>query len=113
MAQEGLYSTPHITHGQQQQYSQPQQYNQPQQYGQPQPVHSQFNPPSEILPPVQSARIAEPEKPKRPIPEEHVHLQTVLEEVKTQCYNNAKNPVMMNDLFYMYIVFYLILFSFF
>lgn len=87
MAQEGVYSNPQIPYGQQ-----PPPIQQ-QQYGQPQNIPSQFNPPAENIQPVQSARIAEPEKPKRPIPEEHIHLKTVLEEVREQCYNNAKNPV--------------------
>jgi len=39
------------------------------------------------------ARVAEPEKPKAPIPEQHVHLKTILDELKNQCYENAKNPV--------------------
>ncbi|XP_046610174.1 protein transport protein Sec31A [Neodiprion virginianus] len=80
IAQESAYSNSHLPYGQQQQY------------GPPQHIPSQFNPPVESLQPVQSARIAEPEKPKPPIPEEHVHLKTVLDEVRTQCYNNAKNP---------------------
>lgn len=47
----------------------------------------------EPLQPVMPARVAEPEKPKAPIPEQHVHLKTILDELKNQCYENAKNPV--------------------
>lgn len=35
----------------------------------------------------------EPPKQKAPIPEEYVYLQTVLNELKTQCSNTATNPV--------------------
>lgn len=39
-------------------------------------------------------RIASPEpKAKAPIPEEYVYLQTVFNELKTQCINTATNPV--------------------
>lgn len=47
----------------------------------------------EPLQPAMPARIIEPEKPKAPIPEQHVHLKTILDELKNQCYENAKNPV--------------------
>lgn len=50
-------------------------------------------PPVEPLQPAVPAKVVEPEKPKAPIPEQHVHLKTVLEELKNQCYENAKNPV--------------------
>lgn len=42
-----------------------------------------------------AARIASPEPPKAkaPIPEEYVYLQTVFNELKTQCINTATNPV--------------------
>lgn len=42
-----------------------------------------------------TARIASPEPPKAkaPIPEEYVYLQTVFNELKTQCSNTATNPV--------------------
>lgn len=45
--------------------------------------------------PAPTARIASPEPPKvkAPIPEEYVYLQTVLNELKTQCSNTATNPV--------------------
>lgn len=39
------------------------------------------------------ARTSEPEKPKLPIPEQHVHLKTVFDELKKQCFENAKNLV--------------------
>lgn len=39
------------------------------------------------------ARMVEPEKPKAPIPEQHVHLKTILDELRDQCYEHAKNPV--------------------
>lgn len=45
--------------------------------------------PAQTIPP---ARIAEPEKPKAPIPEEHLHLKTVLDELQSHCLENAKNP---------------------
>lgn len=32
-------------------------------------------------------------KPKPPLPEQHVHLQTVLEELRNQCYCKTNNPV--------------------
>ncbi|XP_011302454.1 protein transport protein Sec31A [Fopius arisanus] len=43
-------------------------------------------------PPVQAAKAAEPEIPKAPIPEEHLHLKTVLDELRIHCYESAKNP---------------------
>ena len=55
-----------------------------------------FEPQQQHQPPVQQARIAEPEKPKAPIPEQHVHLKTVLDELRHQCYETAKNPVRKN-----------------
>ncbi|XP_012535073.2 protein transport protein Sec31A isoform X2 [Monomorium pharaonis] len=51
-----------------------------------------LNKPIEPLQPVMPAKVAEPEKPKAPIPEQHVHLKTILDELKNQCYENAKNP---------------------
>ncbi|KAL6264790.1 hypothetical protein P5V15_004887 [Pogonomyrmex californicus] len=38
------------------------------------------------------AKAVETEKPKAPIPEQHMHLKTILDELKNQCYENAKNP---------------------
>lgn len=52
-----------------------------------------LNKPVEPLQPAMPARVAEPEKPKAPIPEQHLHLKTILDELKNQCYENAKNPV--------------------
>ncbi|XP_024873315.1 protein transport protein Sec31A isoform X1 [Temnothorax curvispinosus] len=51
-----------------------------------------FNKPIEPLQPAMPARVAEPEKPKAPIPEQHIHLKTILDELKNQCYETAKNP---------------------
>lgn len=56
------------------------------------PAAAPFNKPMEPQP-VMPARIAEPEKPKAPIPEQHVHLKTILDELKNQCYESAKSPV--------------------
>lgn len=47
----------------------------------------------EPVQPAAMARAPEPEKPKPPIPEQHVHLKTVFDELKNQCFENAKNPV--------------------
>lgn len=41
----------------------------------------------------------EPPKQKPPLPEEFIYLQTVLEELKTQCINAAGNPVSSNVYF--------------
>jgi hypothetical protein len=65
----------------------------------------QFNRPPETLQPVQSAQIIrapEPEKPKAPIPQENIQLQTTFNELKDQCFENAKNPVC-SSLFYYHI----------
>lgn len=43
--------------------------------------------------PPQKTPTPEPPKPKAPIPEEHIYLQTVLNELRTQCVNAAANPV--------------------
>ncbi|XP_011708304.1 PREDICTED: protein transport protein Sec31A isoform X1 [Wasmannia auropunctata] len=51
-----------------------------------------LNKPIEPMQPAMPARVAEPEKPKAPIPEQHLHLKTILDELKNQCYENAKNP---------------------
>ncbi|XP_031840951.2 COPII coat complex component secretory 31 isoform X1 [Nomia melanderi] len=67
-------------------------YN-PQQYNQNIPnMNAQFAKPVEPLQPATIARAPEPEKPKAPIPEQHMHLKTVFDELKNQCYENAKNP---------------------
>ncbi|XP_067212068.1 protein transport protein Sec31A isoform X2 [Linepithema humile] len=63
------------------------------QYGQSMPsIASPIKPPVEPLQPAMPAKVVEHEKPKAPIPEQHVHLKTVLDELKNQCYENAKNP---------------------
>lgn len=66
------------------------------QYGQGMPNTAPVNKPVEPLlqpaMPVASAKVVEPEKPKAPIPEQHIHLKTILDELKNQCYENAKNP---------------------
>ncbi|XP_034188166.2 COPII coat complex component secretory 31 isoform X1 [Osmia lignaria lignaria] len=70
-------------------------YN-PQQYTQNiqnvQNIGAQFAKPMEPVQPAAMARAPEPEKPKPPIPEQHVHLKTVFDELKNQCFENAKNP---------------------
>ncbi|XP_017886160.1 protein transport protein Sec31A isoform X2 [Ceratina calcarata] len=67
-------------------------YN-PQQYSQNIPnMASQFARPMESFQPAEVARAAEPEKPKAPIPEQHMHLKTVFDELKNQCFESAKNP---------------------
>lgn len=58
-------------------------------HAQMQPQQSQSPQPS-VQSPVQEIR----EKP--PLPEEYIYLQTVLEELKTQCINRATNPVSSN-----------------
>ncbi|XP_049803426.1 protein transport protein Sec31A isoform X2 [Schistocerca nitens] len=42
--------------------------------------------------PVVTAKAVEPPKPKGPIPEEHMYLQTVFDELRNRCYNTATNP---------------------
>lgn len=59
-------------------------------------ISNQFNKPVDIGQPIAVAKAIEPEKPKLPIPEEHVHLKTVLDELKIRCFENAKNPVNIN-----------------
>ncbi|KAG8042554.1 hypothetical protein G9C98_005188 [Cotesia typhae] len=78
-------------------------YNYNQGYGQNMMNESQYKP-FEPLKPVQQqqqqqhapevAREVVPEKPKAPIPEQHVHLKTILDELRIQCYDTAKNPAM-------------------
>lgn len=66
------------------------------QYGQNVPGAPQFNKPMELVTPLQPAmpaRIVEPEKPKAPIPERHMHLKTILDELRNQCYESTKSPV--------------------
>ncbi|XP_047345278.1 protein transport protein Sec31A isoform X1 [Vespa velutina] len=55
-------------------------------------VGTQFNKPVDIAQAIAVAKVIESEKPKLPIPEEHVHLKTVLDELKMLCFDNAKNP---------------------
>lgn len=57
-----------------------------QQQQQPQPQQTMSPPPI----------VQEPPKQKLPLPEEFIYLQTVLEELKTQCINAAGNPVSIN-----------------
>ncbi|KAI5748666.1 hypothetical protein M8J76_001088 [Diaphorina citri] len=45
------------------------------------------------LPPLQLAREALPLPTKRPLPEEHMHIQTVCDELRQRVYNTATNPV--------------------
>ncbi|XP_012288447.1 protein transport protein Sec31A isoform X2 [Orussus abietinus] len=82
MVQDGYYGDSQIPYNQQQ-YG-----NQMQNSGIP------INRSMEPLQPAQVAQSAqpEPEKPKAPIPEEHVHLKTVLDELRYHCHENAKNP---------------------
>lgn len=51
----------------------------------------------------QQAVQAKPETPqhvpKVPIPEEHIHMQTVLDELKTKCASAAHNPVCIQQKF--------------
>lgn len=47
-----------------------------------------------------SPPVAEPPKQKLPLPEEYIYMQTVFEELKTQCFNAATNPVSKNKFFY-------------
>ncbi|XP_017767013.1 PREDICTED: protein transport protein Sec31A isoform X1 [Eufriesea mexicana] len=67
-------------------------YN-PQQYNQNIPnMSTQFSKPMEHPQSAPNIRAPEPEKPKPPIPEQHLHLKTVFDELKNQCFENAKNP---------------------
>lgn len=43
-------------------------------------------------------RQPEPPKEKPPLPEEYIYLQTVFEELKSQCLNSASDPVSCFDL---------------
>lgn len=44
-------------------------------------------------PQIELAKIAEPPQPKPPLPEEHMYLQTVFEELRDKCVYSTKNPV--------------------
>ncbi|XP_008547029.1 protein transport protein Sec31A [Microplitis demolitor] len=71
-------------------------YNYNQGYGQNMMNEGQYKQ-FEPMKPAQAPEVARevvPEKPKPPIPEEHVHLKTILDELKMQCYETAKNPAM-------------------
>lgn len=52
----------------------------------------QQQPPPPSTGPVATAKAVEPPKPKGPIPEEHMYLQTVFDELRSRCYNTATNP---------------------
>lgn len=45
------------------------------------------------VPPATPAKIAEPPQPKPPLPEEHMYLQTIFEELRDKCTFSTKNPV--------------------
>lgn len=55
-------------------------------------VGTQFNKPVDTSQSIAAAKAVEPEKPKLPIPEEHIHLKTILDELKMRCFESAKNP---------------------
>ncbi|XP_063973908.1 protein transport protein Sec31A isoform X1 [Diachasmimorpha longicaudata] len=93
--EENYHQDPHNPYGQPQ-YNQSvlspsNQFNPPMGYEQ-NNQHSHQYQPQQHQPPVQAARVAEPEAPKAPIPEEHVHLKTILDELKARCHESAKNP---------------------
>jgi len=60
---------------------------------QPQQGYPQQQPQQQYVPPVTPAKVAEPPKQKGPIPEEHMYLQTVFEELRNRCACTATNPV--------------------
>lgn len=60
---------------------------------QPQQLYPQQQPQQQYISPVAPAKVAEPPKPKGPIPEEHMYLQTVFEELRNRCTSTATNPV--------------------
>jgi protein transport protein SEC31 len=66
---------------------------QPQQLYPQQQQQQQQQPQQQYVPPVTPAKVAEPHKPKGPIPEEHMYLQTVFEELRNRCACTATNPV--------------------
>jgi len=67
------------------------------------PVNKPIEPLLQSAMPAVTAKVVEPEKPKAPIPEQHVHLKTILDELKNQCYENAKNPVRAIDIIIIHI----------
>nr|CAD7198534.1 unnamed protein product [Timema douglasi] len=86
VAMNGGYADP----GQQQQQQQYSQYPSP-----PLPqqnYHQQQQQQQVAASPAPVARVAEPPKPKAPIPEEFMYLQTVFEELRNRCTCSATNP---------------------
>ncbi|KAJ9593994.1 hypothetical protein L9F63_014589, partial [Diploptera punctata] len=81
MAMNGGYVDPLVGAPYQTQQTFPQQQQQQQQQQQ-----------TQQMAPVAPAKIAEPPKPKPPIPEEHMYLQTVFEELRSRCTCAATNP---------------------
>ncbi|XP_023705951.1 protein transport protein Sec31A isoform X4 [Cryptotermes secundus] len=59
---------------------------------QPQQLYPQQQQQQQYSSPVAPAKVAEPPKPKGPIPEEHMYLQTVFEELRNRCTCAASNP---------------------
>lgn len=62
-----------------------------------QPAPNKFAPPVQHTyqpsPPTPKPRTPEPPKSKGPVPEEHMYLQTVFDELRSQCTCAANNPV--------------------
>nr|CAD7423569.1 unnamed protein product [Timema monikensis] len=85
VAMNGGYADPGQQQQQQQQYSQYPSPPLPQQN-----YHQQQQQQQQVAAPV--ARVAEPPKPKAPIPEEFMYLQTVFEELRNRCTCAATNP---------------------
>lgn len=67
---------------------------QQQSYGYPGPGQGMM-PPAQppAAAPVPVAKVAEPPRPKPPLPEEHMYLQTVFDELRNRCTCAASNPV--------------------
>lgn len=53
----------------------------------------QIQPVPQPAPQMQQIRQPEPEAPKPAMPEQYVYMQTVFNELRTQCYNKTSNPV--------------------
>ncbi|XP_066994333.2 protein transport protein Sec31A isoform X2 [Anabrus simplex] len=85
MAMNGGFMDPSNPYNQVHQQSQQFQPQQQQQLMQ--PLHQQ-----QQQQPVAPAKVAEPPKPKGPVPEEHMYLQTVFDELRNRCLNAASNP---------------------
>ncbi|XP_075238434.1 COPII coat complex component secretory 31 isoform X2 [Lycorma delicatula] len=83
----GSYGDPSSLQHQQQQQQQYQHvgYNQP-----PKPMQQTIAPAASVAPVL--TKPSEPPRPKLPIPEEHVHLQTVFDELRNRCTCAANNP---------------------